>query len=174
MPASLSSTTHWHLIQCKARQDERAELNLSNQGFVCYRPVHEVERLRHGRRVLLQESLFPGYIFIRLDCLADNWSAIRSTRGVLKLVSFGTEPTPVEPAIIYSIQSRSQKAATPSLQQGDAVRILQGPFRDLEAIFLRADGTERAVLLLNLLQRQQQLKFSLNAIEPVPCQSRVG
>lgn len=174
MPAMHGSTSHWYLIQCKARQDERAELNLTNQHFSCYRPTHEVERLRHGKRVRLQESLFPGYLFIRLDCHSDNWSAIRSTRGVLKLVSFGSEPVPVEPDIIYRIQSRSQQPAAPMLRSGDAVRILHGPFRELEAIFLRADGTERAVLLLNLLQRQQQLKFSLNAIEPVPRQSRVG
>lgn len=174
MPAQPSSTTHWYLIQCKARQDERAELNLSNQHFVCYRPVHEVERLRHGARVRLQESLFPGYLFIRLDCLADNWSAIRSTRGVLKLVSFGSEPTPVEPEIIFGIQTRNNGPELPVLQVGDSVRISQGPFRELEAIFLRADGTERAVLLLNMLQRQQQLKISLSAIEPVPRQYSAG
>lgn len=174
MPALHCSTSHWYLIQCKARQDERAELNLTNQHFHCYRPTHEVERLRHGKRVRLQESLFPGYLFIRLDCHSDNWSAIRSTRGVLKLVSFGSEPIPVEPEIICSIQSRSQKPTAPVLQSGDAVRILNGPFRELEAIFLRPDGMERAVLLLSMLQRQQQLKLSLNAIEPLQRQYRAG
>ncbi|MFN3581946.1 MAG: transcription/translation regulatory transformer protein RfaH [Pseudomonas sp.] len=168
MPAQNRSTTHWYLIQCKARQDERAELNLRNQQFTCYRPVHQVERLRHGRRVILQESLFPGYLFIRLDSLSDNWYAIRSTRGVQRLVGFGHEPTAVEPDIIYSIKTRSeQQSPAPVLQAGDPVRILCGPFRELEAIFMRVDGTERAVLLLNLLQRQQQLKMSLSYIEPI-------
>lgn len=37
------------------------------------------------------ESLFPGYLFIQLDQLNDNWHPIRSTRGVNQLVTFGKQ-----------------------------------------------------------------------------------
>ncbi|WP_339845785.1 transcriptional activator RfaH, partial [uncultured Halopseudomonas sp.] len=105
MPALKRQVSQWYLIQCKARQDERAELNLRNQGFICYRPVHQVERLRHGKRVRLEESLFPGYLFIHLNYLSDNWYSIRSTRGVLRLVGFDHQPTAVSPQIINAIKT---------------------------------------------------------------------
>lgn len=156
----------WYLIQCKPKQDERAEANLRNQGFTCYRPSHQVELIRRGRRVQLQESLFPGYLFIRLDRRIDNWSAIRSTRGVARLVCFGQEPARVGASIIYSIKTLADvEPLTQALCSGDRVRITEGPFSDLEAIFMRPDGEERAVLLLNLLHREQQLKVPLRSIK---------
>ena len=36
----------WYLVQCKPRQDERAEENLLRQGYTCYRPRHSRERLQ--------------------------------------------------------------------------------------------------------------------------------
>ncbi|MNG06767.1 Transcription antitermination protein RfaH [compost metagenome] len=56
----------WYLVQCKPRQDERAEENLLRQGYACYRPQHSCERIVRGRRQPIVESLFPGYLFIQL------------------------------------------------------------------------------------------------------------
>ncbi|GGC97379.1 transcription/translation regulatory transformer protein RfaH [Halopseudomonas salina] len=175
MPAPKRNVSQWYLIQCKARQDERAELNLKNQNFTCYRPVHTVERLRHGKRVRIEESLFPGYMFIHLSYISDNWYSIRSTRGVLRLVGFDHQPTTVAPEIIHAIKTRSEGLPIkPILQPGDRVRIVKGPFNELEAIFTRQDGMERAVLLLNLLHRQQHMKVPLHAIEPMERLTRTG
>ena len=35
-----AAARHWYLLQCKPRQDERAEENLLRQGYHCYRPLH--------------------------------------------------------------------------------------------------------------------------------------
>lgn len=157
---------NWYLVQCKPRQDERAEQNLSNQGFVCYRPNQQVQRIRHGKRAQLCESLFPGYLFIQLDHINQNWSSIRSTRGVNRLVGFGGMPMPVHDAIIEGLRGREQQRPCSGLQRGDRVRITEGPFRELEAIYMKDDGDERVVLLLNMLQRQQRLSFPLTSIRP--------
>lgn len=77
----LKSPPRWYLIQCKARQDERALEHLERQGFECYRPLYEKEHIRRGRRELASVALFPSYLFIRLDRVHDNWLPIRSTRG---------------------------------------------------------------------------------------------
>lgn len=158
----------WYLIQCKPKQDLRAEQNLRNQSFSCYRPVHQVEKIRSGRRVRVEESLFPGYLFIRLDCMHDNWYAIRSTRGVARLVTFGQEPARIAPLIINTIKNHADsKPLKASLCCGDRVRITEGPFVELEALFMRTDGDERVVLLLNMLHREQQLTLPLRAVKPI-------
>lgn len=166
MSGTNSKSACWYLIQCKPRQDERAEHNLRNQQFVCYRPTHGVDLIRRGRRVQQEESLFPGYLFIRLDRMQDNWFAIRSTRGVARLVTFGQEPTRIPLDIIHAIKAHADlPPACASLCQGDRVRITEGPFSELEAIFMRADGEERVILLLNLLHREQRIKVPLRSIQ---------
>lgn len=118
------------LIQCKPRQDARALENLQRQDFVCYRPVRAVERSRDGRTRVAEEPLFPGYLFIRLDRVTDNWCAINSTRGVHQIVRFDEYPVPVPDRLIDGIRARlaDPLAPEPYLKPGDRVRIEDGAF----------------------------------------------
>lgn len=155
----------WYLVQCKPRQEARAEQNLRNQHFSCYCPQHMVEKIRHGKRVVMQQPLFPGYLFINLCKLNDNWHSIRSTRGVLRMVTFAGEPLPVDDVIISNLQERLASIGDkPLFEKGTSVTIVDGPFKDLEAVFHKVDGEERAVILLSVLHRQQQIKLPMRAL----------
>jgi transcriptional antiterminator RfaH len=165
MSSTDSQELRWYLIHCKPREDERALENLERQGFECYRPAQLVERRRNGRRCAVPEPLFPNYLFIRLDRVNDNWYPIRSTRGVIHIVRFNEFPLPVADAIIEGIRSRlAAVSVEPYLKSGDRVRIAEGPFSQLEAIFVANDGQNRVVLLLNILNRNQELSFPGEAV----------
>ncbi|MFW0755466.1 transcription/translation regulatory transformer protein RfaH [Pseudomonas sp. H11T01] len=154
----------WYLIHCKAKQDKRAQDNLMRQGYECYRPTYRRERLSRGTRQTLSESLFPGYLFIQLS-LHDNWAPLRSTRGVLRTVSFGGQPVAIADEIIDHLQLREREpSAQPLLTQGDAVRINEGTLAELEALFMAMDGDERVVLLMNILQREQRINLPMSSI----------
>lgn len=155
----------WYLIQCKPRQEARAEQNLRNQHFSCYCPRHTVEKIRHGKKTLIQQPLFPGYLFINLCKLTDSWHSIRSTRGVLRMVTFAGEPLAVDDAVIDDLQARLASIGDqPLFHEGSPVTIIDGPFKDLDAVFCKADGEERAVILLSVLHRQQQIKLPLRVL----------
>lgn len=155
----------WYLLQCKSRQDFRAEVHLRNQGYTCFQPVIQAERLRHGKRQLLNEPLFPGYLFIRLDCTRDNWGPIRSTRGVCRLVGFNGCPLPVPDEVVATVKSRvAESPCITHLQPGDKVIIKDDAFADIEAIFSAFDGERRVIILLNLMQRQQQVVLPVSRI----------
>jgi len=160
---------HWYVIQARPREDERALEHLTRQGFECYRPMRPVERRRQGRKHFVQEALFPRYLFVRLDCVHDNWYPIRSTRGVQQLVRFNSErPLAVPERIIDGIRARmAQRAAEPYLKPGERVLITDGPFSHLEAIFISNDGDERVVLLMNILNQEQHLKFPAYSVRKI-------
>lgn len=148
--AASTSNPRWYLIQTKPRQEIRAEENLRRQDFDCYRPQ------KHGKT---EEPLFPGYLFIRLDRHMDNWYPIRSTRGVSRVVSFGGEPTPVRDELIEQLRQRlATPVEKPQFSPGELVTLHGDSFNELEAIFVCADGEERSVILLNLLQREQKVR----------------
>jgi len=131
--------------------------------------MHQVEKIRHGKRVILDEPLFPGYLFINLCEYTQSWHSIRSTRGVLRLVTFANQAVPVASAIIDGIQSRLNYCAKSRslFSAGEPVAVTEGPFRDLEAIFSSVDGEERAIILLNLMQRQQQICVPIGALRSI-------
>lgn len=154
----------WYLIQCKSRQDARAEEHLLRQGYSCLRPKMKHERLLRGRMQIVEESLFPGYLFIQLSH-AHSWAPLRSTRGVLRVVGFGGMPLAIDEAVILRIQQHEGRLQCfSSLAAGDRVCITDGPFAELEAIFLAMDGEERVVLLMNFLHREQKIRLPLGSI----------
>ncbi|PHN33293.1 transcription/translation regulatory transformer protein RfaH [Pseudomonas sp. ICMP 561] len=162
---SLSNPARWYLIQTKPRQEARAEEHLQRQNFECYRPFKPGDTKKRSARPMNQEELFPGYLFIRMDQIHDNWYPIRSTRGVARIVTFGGHPVPVQDELIEQIRLRlSTPAPKAEFRYGEHVLIKAGELCDIEAIFLACDGTERAVILLNLLQREQKVVLPMSSL----------
>lgn len=160
-----SADMRWYLIHCKPREDGRALENLERQGFECFWPTRLVERRRHGRQCTVAEALFPRYLFVRLDCLHDNWNCVRSTRGVQQIVRFTEYPTPVRDEIVEGIRDRLKETLTePYLRPGERVCIAAGAFSQVEAIFIANDSDERVVLLLDLLHKDQRIGFPVHSV----------
>ena len=112
----------------------------------------------------MSESLFPGYLFIQLGPL-DNWAPLRSTRGVSRLVAFGNQPLPVSAELIAQLRRRCNASDDEQLfVRGEQVRVVQGPFAELDALFLAMDGNQRVILLINILQREQNVSAPLASI----------
>ena len=155
----------WYLVQSKPGQARRAAEQLQNQGYRCFLPLVTVEKLRRQQRVQVEEPLFPGYLFIQLTA-DDNWAPIRSTRGVSRVVAFNGQPLPVADSLVESLRQRvGEQVPRPLLAPGDAVHIAEGPLAGLAAIFQCFDGEQRAIILLNLLQREQVLTVPVGSLK---------
>lgn len=158
----------WYLLRTKSRQEARAEDNLRRQGYHCYCPSMTAQKIRQGRRVDVEEIMFPGYLFIWLSD-GNNWSPIRSTFGVLGMVAFNGQPLAVDASIIDELQQQREAIETSprgEWARGDKLSVTQGPFRHLQAVFERFDGLERAVILLDILQQQQRITLPLSSVRP--------
>ena len=153
----------WYLVQCKPKQDERAEENLKRQGYECSRPVCSRERLLRGKRHFVQESLFPGYLFIHMP-LGANWAPLRSSRGVARVVAFGGQPLPVSQQLVEQLHARALTAVVSPFKLGDKVTVRDEGFEGLDSIFMCMDGEERVILLINLMNRQQKISLPMASI----------
>ena len=163
---------HWYAIHTKPRQETLAAENLRRQEFEIYLPrIKQTHRYRQQWRDKIA-PLFPRYLFIRLDLGKDNISPIRSTRGVVKLVSFSGLPATVpDPLIDTLIQSADPDTAlhhpeASLFKAGNTVTIVDGPLEGLEAIFEAHDGEERSIILLNILGKTQQLRIDRSHLCP--------
>ena len=154
----------WYAVYCKPREDERAELHLDRQHFEVFRPKHRVRRKRQGRMTTLVESLFPRYLFIHLDDVAENWAPIRSTRGVAGLVRWGDRIPSVPETVVECLQRNMDEFGcipTPpaDYRAGDRLRILDGAFAGLEGVFYSRKGEDRVMLLLEIMKQPQKMTF---------------
>lgn len=159
---------NWYLLQCKPRQDERAHLNLIQQNYVIFHPQLTSERVIRGRRQRVRESLFPGYLFIQLS-RHDNWAPIRSTRGISRIVEFNHGPATVAEHVIEHLRERcfqsSDSNVDEALKPGEHLQFTSGPLSPLEGVFIAPQGTERVMILMQFLNREQSVCVPLNIIK---------
>jgi transcriptional antiterminator RfaH len=163
--------SNWYLIHSKIRQERIALENLELQGFECFLPLIRAEKLRRGTLQVVQEALFPRYLFIRLGTglASQSWSPIRSTLGVSRLVTFGQTPAKIDQDLIDQLRVKSESAEVQlrHFEPGEAVVVTDGPFVGLEAIYQMADGEGRVMVLLNILSKPVKMRVSPASIQKV-------
>jgi transcriptional antiterminator RfaH len=163
---------HWYVVHTKPKQESRALLNLERQGFECFLPTIPKKRVKSKAFEIVAEPLFSRYLFIELDTTLSgrSWAPIRSTLGVSKLVTFGTEPARVHPGLIELLREQESTLAQSPISQyqpGDLVQIKDGPFKGLQAVYQMDDGEMRAMVLIELLQKPTRMQVEIGNLQKV-------
>ena len=159
------SNAAWYVVHTKPRQETRALENLQNQGFECFLPTIEVEKLRNQRVLRVVEPMFSRYLFIRTTTMVQDLSLVRSTLGVIQLVRFGTVPAKVPNDWVESM--RLQPAVHEKLfKAGDKLLIGNGMLKGLDAVYVQPDGETRAMVLINLLSKPHVVSYKTANLLP--------
>ena len=77
---------NWYVVQTGPSKEFVAANNLASQNFNIYLPQLKRNITRFNCKQTTVKPLFPGYLFVFIDYLKDNWSKINYTRGVKNLL----------------------------------------------------------------------------------------
>ena len=151
--------TTWFVVQLRPHGLALARAHLHRQGFKTFSPEivngHDPQlKAKKSRR-----PLFPGYLFVSFDPSANGWTAINNTRGVSRLIlNDPRSPRPLPEQLMAGLFGRCDSSelfsSSDTLEVGDHVRILSGPFADLVTQIDALPDTERVGILVELLGRQ--------------------
>jgi transcriptional antiterminator NusG len=114
-------------------------------------PTQEKIEVREGKKVTLQEKIFPGYILVKMLLNDETWHLVRSTPGVTSFVGIGNKPTPLDEKEVTTIQKFSELEAPTykaSFSIDEAVRIVDGPFADFLGTVDKIDEEKGKVRVL--------------------------
>jgi transcriptional antiterminator RfaH len=142
----------WYLVKTKPLYETRIHARLTEAGFETIYP--KILKKIKGKNRFDPRPLFPTYLFVHFAI--EQLRTIRYTRGVARVVSFGPEPQEVGPEIVEAVRSRMDETGIVKLvkppvewKRGQKIKIGDGPFAGLDAIFVEAlPDRERVVLLL--------------------------
>jgi len=160
---------HWYVVRTKPRQEATAETNLRQQGYGCMLPMMRGWRRRKGQRMTVTEPCFPGYVFAELELGNSDLGPIRSSRGVSGLVRFGERIPPLPQGFMAELLRCMDteglvEGAARDFQPGEQVSVVDGPLTGYHAVFEAHDGDQRAILLLDMLGRQQRVRIPKAAL----------
>jgi transcriptional antiterminator RfaH len=157
----------WFALHTRAYYERRVAAHLERNDIDAFLP-----ETRDGPRASATSlaPLFPGYLFIFVDLQTARSSSFL-VPGVANIVGYGEEPIPIPEEVIKLIARRSAELASrrsprARFQRGDAVRIKDGPFRDMIGIF---DGpsepSQRVRVLLNAMRNSMRVRLPVSALE---------
>lgn len=163
---------NWYLIHTKPRQERCAIENLQWQGHECYLPTMPAEKLQQGKLGIVDQPLFPRYLFIRLaqGPSAQSWTPIRSTKGVSCLVAFGTTPAIVDDTLIEILRNQEALVQTEPdtlFNHGERIRITASPFTDMEGIYQMTVADQRVMVLIELMSKSVKICLAPSALQKV-------
>ncbi|WP_341659301.1 transcription/translation regulatory transformer protein RfaH [Vibrio sp.] len=152
-----NQNNQWFLVRCKTKQEQRASLNLANQSIDSYYPLIDVVKVRRGKKQVVREALFPGYIFVYLDPSSILASKVRNTLGVYDYVRFAGKPQVVPDVLIADLKVRDSLVVDKSVRLGEKVIVFEGNYININGIFIEPDGERRSVLLIEMLNQPTKL-----------------
>ena len=159
----------WYVVRSKPRREEYAQGHLLRRGVETFLP--RIVEAVSGRSDPLIGPLFPGYLFARVDLLAQYNSVIWSP-GVRGFVAFGEVPAAVAPEVVEFIQERCGPGGVvrvvPTFHDGDVVRVIRGPLGGLIGVVQgHVSGQCRVRVLMELLRQRTQVSVPSQLLEHV-------
>lgn len=137
----------WYIIHTYSGYENKVKKNLehriltldmSDHIFRVEVPTVEEIEIKGGQRHPVQRKIFPGYVLVEMVMDERSWHVVRNTPGVTGFVGIGNKPTPLPQDEADGILKQMQTAAPTkfkvTLQPGQAVKIIDGPFADFEGI----------------------------------------
>jgi transcriptional antiterminator RfaH len=158
----------WYVALTKPRTEETAHFYLSARGIEVFYPKLFIPiPNKSGRQEI---SLFPNYIFVRIDSSSSEYFQVAWCRGVKRFVSFGGMPSPVEDNVVDFLRDQGDPrgliTAKSNLKVGAEVQIAKGPFKGLVGIIQEPPDTKsRVKVLMAILSRQVQVEVPANYID---------
>jgi len=145
-----TESLHWYAVYTKPRWEKKVAKNLGDKGFVAYCPLNKVVRQWSDRKKVVEEPLFKGYVFVRVD--SSERTAVKMVDGIVNFVYWNGKPAVVRDEEIETIQrflSEFQDIEVESLdlQVNTAVVIKKGILVNYKGVVVEVLGNRAKVLI---------------------------
>ena len=163
---------NWFVIHTYSGHEQRVAqtliqrvktMNLEHKVLEILIPTQDKIQIKRGKKETIKEKIFPGYMLVKLVLDDDSWLAVRTTQGVTSFVGIGNKPTPLPPQEVQTIKRYMQMEAPKykaSFSQGDAVKIVEGPFADfLGSVDSIDDAKGKVKVLVSIFGRETPVEL---------------
>jgi transcriptional antiterminator NusG len=134
-------------------------------------PTEKKIKIKGGRKSEVKEKTFPGYVFVDMIATDDAWSVVRNTPQVTGFVGTANQAVPLTPEEVDQMLKRvggDTVRHAIDLSEGDAVIIIDGPFKDLEGKVGEIDEERGKVkVLVPMFGRETPVELEADQVQRV-------
>jgi transcription termination/antitermination protein NusG len=147
-------------------------LGMKDKIFQVLVPTEKKIKIKNGKRKVVEEKIFPGYVLVEMDVTDDSWYVVRNTPSVTGFIGTGTTPTPLAEAELEAIFKRMGDSSKPEIDidlvEGMPIRIGDGPFKGFEGKVVDVDGARGKVkVLVSMFGRETPLELDFTQVKKI-------
>lgn len=168
----IAQEKNWYVIHTYSGYEDAVTKNLKQRVeslgmedkiFDVLVPKEKKIKIKGGKRKVVEEKIYPGYVLVEMIVTDDSWYVVRNTPNVTGFVGAGTTPVPVSLEEIEILKKRMGVEAPKfkiETAVGDLVKITDGPFKDFEGKISEIDPEKGKVkVLVNMFGRDTPVEL---------------
>jgi len=175
----------WYVVHSYAGYENKVKTNLETritsldmEDFI-YQvevPTREEVEVKNGKKLQVQNKVFPGYILVRMDLTPESYSCVRNTPGVTGFVGATDRVDRPAPLSLDEVvkwlapaapSDKKVKAEIKVLdfEVGDSVTVTDGAFASLPATISEINADQQKLkVLVSIFGRETPVELNFNQV----------
>jgi transcriptional antiterminator NusG len=158
----------WFAVYTLSCREKQVSRHMDVHAIEHFLPVTKTRRRwKNGCTVVVEEPLFPGYLFVRIERSAR--TQVLAVPGVHSIVGTGKDPIPLPNFEIETLRKSVDLLKIephPYLSVGDRATVLRGPLGGMTGIVVRKKNGLRFILSLDLIMKSVAVEVDAADLEP--------
>ena len=150
-------------------QQRIESLGFEDKIFSVLVPKEKKIKIKGGKREVIEEKIYPGYVLVEMVVDDDSWYVVRNTPNVTGFIGAGTIPTPLSHEEIDILMKRigvEEPKYKIDVAPGDRVKITDGPFKDFDGKVSEIDMEKgRIKVLVTIFGRETPVELDFLQIK---------
>lgn len=146
-------------------------MDMQDKIFNVLVPKEKKIKIKAGKRHIVEEKIYPGYVLVEMIVTDDSWYVVRNTPRVTGFVGSGTTPTPLSEEEIRDLQKRmgvEEPKYKIDFNIGDPVKISDGPFKDMDGKVSEIDSERGKIkVLVSLFGRDTPVELDFLQVKKI-------
>jgi len=178
----------WFVVHSYAGYENKVKANLETRIssldmedfiFQVEVPTREEVEVKNGKRMQVQNKVFPGYILVRMELTPESYSCVRNTPGVTGFVGStdrADRPAPLSldevlkwlaPAVQVDKKVKPEVKVL-DFEVGDSVTVTDGPFASLPATISEINADQQTLkVLVSIFGRETPVSLNFNQVSKI-------
>ena len=146
-------------------------LGMHDKIFNVIVPIEKKVKIQGGKRRVVEEKIYPGYVLVDMIVTDDSWYVVRNTPRVTGFVGAGVNPVPLKKEEVdYLFKKMDAGAAKHHIDMtiGESILITDGPFKDLEGKINSVDEERGKIkVLVSMLGRETPVEIDFLQVRKI-------
>lgn len=176
----LNQGRRWYVLHTYSGYEENVVRNLKQRVdtldmgdkiFNVLVPTEKKTKIKNGKRKIVEEKVFPGYVLVEMVVTDESWYVVRNTPNVTGFIGVGSTPTPVGDEEIKGLMKRMGQEDPKfkiDVAVGDLVQITEGPFKNMEGKIVNIDEAKGKIKVnVSMFGRETPVELDFLQIKKV-------